>query len=83
METGLYIKKTGGALMSPSSFMLVLAIMLVTIIAIYVTLFSFGTGFGDKADRWIKFGDKEKVDKTVLSTKTVSKPEPHEIRHAA
>jgi hypothetical protein len=69
--------------MSPSSFTLVLGIMLVAIVAIYVTLFSVGTGFGDKADRWIRFGDKEKVDKTAPPVKTESKPEPHEIRHAA
>ena len=67
--------------MSPLSFMLVLAIMLVTVIAIYVTLFSVGTGF-DKTDR-MSFGDKEKVDGTVPPAKTASKPEPHDIRHAA
>lgn len=57
--------------MSPSSFLLVLAIMWVPVIAIYVTLFSVGSGFGDKTD---------KVNK---AEKTASKPEPHEIRHAA
>lgn len=76
----MYIKKTG-AFVSPSFFMLVLAIMLVTIILIYVTLFCFGTGFGD--DRWVRFGDKEKVDKAVPPAKTESKPEPHGVRHAA
>lgn len=71
--------------MSASSFMLVLAIMLVTILAIYVTLFSVGTGF-DKADRWMSFGDKKKMDETVPPAKTAetaSRPEPHDIRHAA
>ena len=60
--------------MSGSSFMLVLGIMLVTVMAIYATLFSVGTGFEEKTD---------KVDKIVPPAKTESKPEPHEIRHAA
>jgi len=60
--------------MSPSSFMLVLAIMWVPVIAIYVTLFSVGSGFGDKAD---------KAGKTALPAKPESKPERREIPHAA
>jgi hypothetical protein len=60
--------------MSPSSFILVLAIMWVPVIAIYVTLFSVGSGFGDKAD---------KAEKAVPPAKAAAKPEPREIRHAA
>jgi hypothetical protein len=60
--------------MSQSSFILVLAIIFLPVIAIYVTLFSVGSGFGDKAD---------KAEKTVPPDKTASKPEPREIRHAA
>jgi len=60
--------------MSPSSFMLVLSIMWISVIAIYVTLFSVGSGFGDKTD---------KADKTVPLAKTAPTPEPREIRHAA
>ena len=54
--------------------MLVLAIMWVPVIAIYVTLFSVGSGFGDKAD---------KAGKTALPAKPESKPERREIPHAA
>ena len=60
--------------MSPSSFMLVLAIMWVPVIAIYVTLFSVGSGFGDKAD---------KAEKPPRPAKAESKPERREIRPAA
>jgi hypothetical protein len=64
--------------------MLVLVIMLATIIAIYGTLFSVGTGFSDHADRWIRFGDEaDKVDKIVPPATAESKPERREIRHAA
>ena len=63
--------------MSPSSFMLVLAIMWVPVIAIYVILFSVGSGFGDKTDR------ANKAEKPALPAKAESRPERREIRHAA
>jgi hypothetical protein len=53
-----------------SSFILVLAILWVPIIAIYVTLFSMGPGLG-------------KSEQTVPPAKSESKPELLEIRHAA
>ncbi len=69
-----HIQEVGGTFMSQSSFILVLAILGIPVIAIYVTLFSVGVGFGDKA---------ETADKTVPPAKTPSNPEPREIRHAA
>jgi hypothetical protein len=36
--------------MSQSSFILVLAIVMIPVIAIYVTFFSVGSGFGDKTN---------------------------------
>jgi hypothetical protein len=60
--------------MSQSSFILVLAILVVPITAIYVTFFSVGSGFED---------DTDKADKAVAPSRPASKPEPHEIRHAA
>ena len=57
--------------MSPLSFIFVLALMWLPVIAIYVTLFSVGSGFGADAE------------KSVPLAKSESKPEPREIRHAA
>lgn len=57
--------------MSQSSFMLVLAILAVPIIAIFVTFFCVGSGFEDKADN------------TVPPAKTEPKPEARQVRHAA
>ena len=60
--------------MSQSSFILVLAILAIPVIAIYVTFFSVGSGFEDQTDQ---------ADKIVPPAKTASKPGPREIPHAA
>jgi hypothetical protein len=61
-----------GTFMSPWPLIFVLVILWVPVIAIYVTLFSVGSGFEDKAEKT-----------AAPPAKTESKSERHEIRHAA